>query len=155
MTSSFNGSYTARFDASGRFKIPEKFRETIEAVYGKELFITSLSDESIQIYPLSVWEEMIGIASEGALHLRPDVRKFMLRVNRKGSTHEIDPKGRILISQVLREKAGLRDEVEVIGLSNHLEVWNKENLDGTLDAKPLTDADFENIAQLVPRRKRE
>jgi MraZ protein len=98
---------------------------------------------------------MVGIASEGALHLRPDVRKFMLRVNRKGSTHEIDPKGRILISQVLREKAGLRDEVEVIGLSNHLEVWNKENLDGTLDEKPLTDADFENIAQLVPRRKRE
>ena len=155
MTSSFNGSYTARFDASGRFKIPEKFRETIEAVYGKELFITSLSDESIQIYPLSVWEEMVGIASEGALHLRPDVRKFMLRVNRKGSMHEIDPKGRVLISQVLREKAGLRDEVEVIGLSNHLEVWNKENLDGTLDEKPLTDADFENIAQLVPRRKRE
>lgn len=155
MTSSFNGSYTARFDASGRFKIPEKFRETIEAVYGKELFITSLSDESIQIYPLSIWEEMVGIANEGALHLRPDVRKFMLRVNRKGSTHEIDLKGRILISQVLREKAGLRDEVEVIGLSNHLEVWNKENLDGTLDEKPLTDADFENIAQLVPRRKRE
>jgi MraZ protein len=79
----------------------------------------------------------------------------MLRVNRKGSTHEIDPKGRVLISQVLREKAGFRDEVEVIGLSNHLEVWNKENLDGTLDKKPLTDADFENIAQLVPRRKRE
>ena len=155
MTNSFNGSYTARLDASGRIKIPEKFRETIEAVYGKELFITSLSVESIQIYPLSVWEEMTGIASEGALHLRPDVRKFMLRVNRKGSTHEIDLKGRVLISQVLREKAGLRDEVEVIGLSNHLEVWNKDNLDGTLDGKPLTDADFENLAQLVPRGKRE
>ena len=106
MTSSLNGSYTARFDASGRFKIPEKFRETIEAVFGKELFITSLSDESIQIYPLSVWEEMVGIASEGALHLRPDVRKFMLRVNRKGSTHEIDPKGRVLISPVLRRRPG-------------------------------------------------
>src|SRR4030042_2626574 len=155
MANSFNGSYTARLDASGRIKIPEIFRETIEAVYGKELFITSLSDESIQIYPLSVWEEMVGIASDGALHLRPDVRKFMLRVNRKGSMHELDPKGRILISQVLREKAGLQDEVEDIGLSNHLEVWNKDNLDGTLDEKPLTDADFENIAQLIPRRKRE
>lgn len=155
MADSLNGSYTARLDGSGRIKIPQIFRETIEAVYGKELFITSLSDESIQIYPLPVWEEMIGIATEGALHLRPDVRKFMLRVNRKGSTHEIDPKGRILISQVLREKAGLMDEVEVIGLSNHLEVWNKDSLDGTLDEKPLTDADFENIAQLVPRRKRE
>jgi MraZ protein len=60
-----------------------------------------------------------------------------------------------LISQVLRDKAGLKEEVEVIGLSNHLEVWNKERLDGILDEKPLTDADFENISRLVPRGKLE
>lgn len=155
MNNSLMGSYTAKLDTSGRIKIPEKFRETIEQVYGKELFVTSLSDEAVQIYPLSVWEEMTGIAGEGALHLRPDIRKFMLRVNRKGARHEIDPKGRVLISQVLRDKAGLKEEVEVIGLSNHLEVWNKERLDGSLDEKPLTDEDFENIARLVPRGKPE
>jgi MraZ protein len=155
MTNSLIGSYTARLDQSGRIKIPEKFRETIEAIYGKDLFITSLTDESVQIYPLSVWEEMTGIAGEGALHLRPDVRRFMLRVNRKGSKHEIDSKGRVLISQVLREKAGLQEEVEVIGLSNHLEVWNRDALDGTLEKAPLTDEDFENIARLLPRGKQE
>ena len=47
------------------------------------------------------------------------------------------------------------DEVEVIGLSNHLEIWNKETLDGILEKKPLTDQDFENIAQLIPRGKLE
>jgi len=155
MTNSLIGSYTARLDASGRIKIPEKFRETIEEIYGQDLFVTSLSDESVQIYPLSVWEEMTGIAGEGALHLRPDVRKFMLRVNRKGSKHEIDSKGRVLISQVLREKAGLQEEVEVIGLTNHLEVWNRDALDGTLEKTPLTDEDFENIARLIPRGKQE
>lgn len=155
MNNSLNGSYTARLDASGRIKIPEKFRETIEAVYGRELFITALSDEAVQIYPISVWEEMTGVATEGALHLRPDVRKFMLRVNRKGTRYEIDSKGRVLINQVLRDKAKLKDEVEVIGLSNHLEVWNKDVLDGILDEKPLTDSDFESIAQLIPRGKPE
>lgn len=155
MNNSLMGSYAAKLDASGRIKIPEKFRELIEENYGKDLFVTSLSDEAVQIYPLSVWEEMTGVAGEGALHLRPDVRKFMLRVNRKGARHEIDSKGRVLISQVLRDKAGLREEVEVIGLSNHLEVWNKERLDETLDEKPLTDADFENISRLVPRGKLE
>jgi MraZ protein len=149
------GSYTARFDASGRIKIPEKFREAIEAGYGRDLFVTSLTDESVQIYPLTVWLEMTGMASEGAVHLRPDVRKFMLRVNRNGSRHELDSKGRVLISQALREKARLREEVEVIGLSNHLEIWNKEALDRTLEEKPLSDADFENIARLIPRGKTE
>jgi hypothetical protein len=42
------GSYTAKLDASGRIKIPEKFREVIEQVYGKDLFVTSLSDDSIK-----------------------------------------------------------------------------------------------------------
>jgi MraZ protein len=146
------GSYSARFDASGRIKIPEKFREAIEASYGKDLFVTAMTDESVQIYPLSVWLEMTGMASEAAVHLRPDVRKFMLRVNRTGSRHELDSKGRILISQALREKARLQDEVEVIGLSNHLEVWNKDEI---LEEKPLSDADFENIARLIPRGKTE
>jgi MraZ protein len=149
------GNYTARFDASGRIKIPEKFREAIQASYGKDLFVTSLTDESVQIYPLSVWLEMTGMTAEGAVHLRPDVRKFMLRVNRNGSRHELDSKGRVLINQTLRDKARLREEVEVIGLSNHLEVWNKEALDGILEEKPLSDADFENIARLIPRGKTE
>ncbi len=147
------GSYAARFDASGRIKIPEKFREVIENAYGKDLFVTSLTDESVQIYPLSVWLEMTNVASEGALHLRPDVRKFMLRVNRNGARHELDSKGRVLINQALRDKSRLQEEVQVIGLSNHLEVWNKDALDATLEEKPLSDDDFQNIARLVPRGK--
>ncbi len=147
------GSYTARLDPSGRVKIPEKFREALERQYGREVFTTSLSDEAVQIYPLAVWEEMTGIASEGAVHLRPDVRKFLLRVNRKGARCEIDAKGRVLISQILREKARLQEEVEVIGLANHLEIWNREVLDGVLENQPLTDEDFEKISRLLPRGK--
>ncbi|MGB9836483.1 MAG: division/cell wall cluster transcriptional repressor MraZ [Candidatus Saccharicenans sp.] len=149
------GSYTARLDNSGRLKIPEKFREIIEQSYGKEVFITSLTDEAVQIYPLSVWEEMTKIANEGALHLRPDVRRFLLRVNLKGSYSQIDAKGRVLINQTLREKANLNSEVEVIGLNNHLEIWNKEVLNSIIEEKPLTEEDFENIARLVPRGKTE
>jgi len=153
MGNSLIGSYAARFDRSGRIKIPEKFRSAIEEEYGKELFITSLTDEAVQIYPLPVWEELTSIASEGALHLKPTVRKFMLRVNRKGIKYRIDSKGRMLITQSLREKAKLEDEVEIIGLSNHLEIWNKNILDETLEGKPLTDEDFENISELLPQKK--
>ncbi|HCS47208.1 MAG: hypothetical protein A2V45_00715 [Candidatus Aminicenantes bacterium RBG_19FT_COMBO_58_17] len=149
------GSYTAKIDRSGRIKIPEKFRAAIEEDYGKDVFITSLTDEAVQIYPLAVWETMTGVAKEGALHLRPDVRRFLLRVNRKGAKHEIDSKGRVLLNSILRETARLQDEVEVLGLNNHLEVWNREVLDEKLEKKPLTDEDFENIANLIPRGKTE
>ena len=149
------GSYTVTLDKSGRIKIPEKFRIALEKEYGKDLFITSLTDESVQVYPLPVWEALSGVSEEASLHLQPTVRKFMLRVNRKGNQVRIDSKGRILISQTLREKAKLEDEVEVIGLSNHLEIWNKHKLDGTIEEKPLTNEDFEKIAELIPRGKPE
>jgi len=149
------GSCRAKFDKSGRIKIPERFRTAIEEEYGKELFITSLTDESVHLYPLPVWEKLTGITKEGAIHLRSDVRNFLLRVNRMGTKNEIDSKGRILINQALREKAKLQGEVEVIGLTNHLEVWNKEMLDEKLEKRPLTDEDFANIADLVPQGKPE
>lgn len=149
------GSYTVKFDKSGRIKIPEKFRLAIEEGYGKSVFITSLTDESVQIYPLSVWEELTGISNEGAIHLKPSVRRFMIRVNRKGNQYEIDARGRILVNQTLREMANLESEVEVIGLSNHLEVWNRDKLDETLEKKPLTNEDFESIANLLPHGKTE
>jgi MraZ protein len=147
------GSYTARFDKSGRIKIPEKFRISIEEKDAKDDFVTSLTDESVQIYPLPVWEKLSGISDEGTLHLKPAIRKFMIRVNRRGNHNQIDSKGRVLISQVLRERANLEEQVEVIGLSNHLEVWNKNRLDASLEEKPLTNEDFENISQLLPQGK--
>lgn len=155
MGNSLIGSYTAKLDKSGRIKIPAKFRSAIEDEFGKELFITSLTDESVQLYPLPVWESLTGIAKEGALHLRPSVKKFMLRVNRRGNKQDIDTKGRVLINQTLRGIANLQDEVEVIGLTNHVEIWNKDILDRKLEERPLTDDDFEKIAELMPRGKLE
>jgi MraZ protein len=149
------GNYSAKVDKSGRIKLPEKFRAAIEAEFGKDVFITSLTDEAVQIYPIEVWLKLTGVAQEGGLHLRPDVRRFLLRVNRKGARHEIDPKGRILLTAKMRESARLLDEVEVIGLNDHLEVWNREVLDQKLEAKPLTDEDFEHISELIPRGKLE
>ncbi len=145
------GSYTARFDRSGRIKIPAKFQEAILEKYGKEVFITSLNDQSVQIYPLPRWQKLTGITDEGLHQLKPKVRSFMLRVNVKGSYYEIDSKGRVLISQALKEKADLGDEVEVVGLNDHLEIWNKEILEQIIEQNPLTDDDFDQISELKPK----
>lgn len=145
------GSYTARFDKSGRIKIPEKFRTAIEEQYGKELFVTSLTDDAVQIYPLPTWEKLAGITKKGFRQFKPDVKMFLLRVNLKGSHYEIDPKGRVLISQTLREKAKLDGEVEIIGLNDHIELWNREKVEQLLEQHPLSDEDFERISQLTDK----
>ncbi|MCK7470183.1 MAG: hypothetical protein MZU95_04795 [Desulfomicrobium escambiense] len=93
---------------SGRIKIPEKFREVIEQVYGKDLFVTSLSDDSIKIYPLS------RVAVHDRPHLRgrrpPPARRPQVHAPRQPerlAARSSIPTGQVLISQALREKAKL------------------------------------------------
>ena len=145
------GSYGARIDNGGRIKIPEKFRAAIENQFGREIFVTSLTDTSVQIYPLPVWESLVGNTRRGFLHLKPDLKRFILRVNLKGTHCELDSKGRVLISQTLRDKAQLNDAVEVIGLNDHIEVWNKDVVERFIEDNPLTDDDYESIVRITNR----
>ena len=146
-----SGSYTIRFDSSGRIKIPEKFRTIIEENFGKEIFLTSLTNESVQVYPWPVWQKMTGFTTKGLLHLKPERRRLKLHVNRKGTHNLIDPKGRILISQELRDIAQLEDDVVLVGLDDHVEIWNRKLLDRMLEENPLSEGDFEHISELATK----
>ncbi len=149
------GSAPARVDKSGRIKIPERFRSLIEQEYGRDVFITSLTDESVQLFPLPVWEKLSGGSIDGFTQFQPEIYNFLRQVNSLGFPYQIDSKGRVLISQPLRSMAHLVDEVQVLGLNNHLEIWNRERLDEKLKKRPLTDADFKVIANLLPGGKKE
>ena len=149
------GSYKAALDKGGRLKIPERFRAIIQERYGSRLFITSLDDEAVRVFPLPVWEEMTDTSEKGLAYIRPTYRNFFLRAHRRGGVGEIDAKGRVLLNPRLREKMGLKDDVEVVGMNNHLEVWDPERLDAKLDQKPLTIDDLEKFAALASDRKSE
>jgi transcriptional regulator MraZ len=149
------GSQKAKLDKSGRIKIPEKFRAAIEEQYGKELYITSLQDDFIQIFPLPVWVEMSGPPKKNIVYPDPDFQEFWRQAHSKGISGEIDAKGRVLISPKLRENAGLEKEVEVIGMHNYLEIWDKNRLAEKIEKKPLTYDDFKRISKLMSDGKPE
>jgi MraZ protein len=58
----------------------------------------------------------------------------------------VDPQGRILIPQTLREDAQLSGEVVVMGKHDHLEVWNNEMVRRSMQEEPLTDEDRDELA---------
>jgi len=150
------GSSTARLDKSGRIKIPEKFRSAIEERYGKDLFVTSLNDDAIHIFPLPIWLKLTGVTQEDTVQFKPSVQSLLVRVSHMGTISQIDPKGRVLISPHLRQKAQLNGEVEVLGINdNHLQLWNKDILTKKVEANPLTDEDWESIARLSSRGRNE
>lgn len=149
------GSYKAKLDNGGRIKIPEKFRSAIEEKFGKGLFITSLQDDFVQIFPLPVWERMTETPDSGTRYPDPDIQEFLRKAHLQGTQAEIDSKGRVLIGLALREKSGLQSEVQVIGLNNYLEVWDRARLDEVMARKPLSHEDFKTVSRLMSERKPE
>lgn len=51
------------------------------------------------------------------------------------------------IPENLKEEANLRDKIEVIGMNDHLEIWNKKIVE-ELTEKPLTYDELNKIAKL-------
>jgi MraZ protein len=139
------GNAPAKIDDRGRLKVPASFRALIQEEHGPELFVTSLTGESVRIYPMPVWLDMERrIAQMPSSH--PARMKFLDRVNFYGALAELDPQGRVLIQPRLRESAQMTGEVDVLGQQNFLEVWNHERFVAKLSRDPFSDEDAKALA---------
>lgn len=131
------GNYTARIDEKGRLKIPTHFRRKLEERYDSAVYVTSLTGESVQIFPLAEWEKI-----EQKLALLPSNeaarRIYLTRMNFFGQESEIDNQGRVLIHPLLRQKTETYGEVAVIGSLTFLDVWNREKMERFLHENPFT-----------------
>ena len=100
------GNAPAKIDEKGRLKVPNGFRARIQEAYGRDLFVTSLSGDSVRIYPMPVWQAIEQkLAAVPSTH--PARKKFLDRVNYYGQVADIDVQGRVLIPSRLRESAGM------------------------------------------------
>ena len=140
------GSYPAKIDEKSRLKIPAKFRRDLPDTEENTFFVTSDDGRCAQIYPIPVWER---VAQKFQEPPRMDPAKVKLQkfTSYYGSLTQMDPQGRILIPQALREDANITGDVIVIGKNDHLEVWNVEVIRKSLQEQPLTDADRERLAE--------
>jgi MraZ protein len=140
------GNYSAKIDDKGRLKIPNAFRALVEDQHGAGLYLTSLTGESVRIYPMPVW---LGV--EERLRRMPSTHparlKFLDRVNYFGQLSEFDSQGRVSLPPRLRESAGMAGDVDVLGQVDYLEVWNHERLLAKFDREPFTDDDAKALAE--------
>jgi MraZ protein len=135
------GNHPARIDDKGRIKVPNGFRALIEQQYGSELFVTSVTGEYVRLYPMAVWLEIERRLAE-VPSANPSRQRFLDRVNFFGQAVTMDKQGRVVVPPLLRESAAMAGEVSVLGLQNHLAVWNQKRLSERLfEKEPFTDDD--------------
>lgn len=112
------GEYSHVIDAKGRLFIPAKLREELGDVF----YVTIGIDKCLSVYPPQSWngftEKFNSLPYASSRKMRP--------IFANAARCELDAQGRILIPQKLRDYAGLKKDVIVIGVSNRAEIWDSE-----------------------------
>lgn len=118
----FQGESKLALDAKGRLVVPARHRELLSALAQSRLTLTKHPVGCLKVFPRPIWEgfrgKLVGLPM-GADGWR---RIFL------GSAMdvEIDSASRVLVSPELRAAAGLGKEVVLLGMGNHLELWDRQ-----------------------------
>lgn len=142
----FRGNHITRVDEKGRLKLPAEFKRQIDEQYGGQFYITSRDGKVAEIYPMREWEKFEEKLAE-VPSFDPHKKKLLRFLNYYGQNAEMDGQGRVLLPQILREKAKLMAEVVVYGSELHLEVSNREDYERTMAEEPITEADEAELAK--------
>lgn len=143
----FRGNHPTRVDEKGRLKVPAEFKRLIDEKYGNEFYITSLDGKVAQIYPFEEWQR-IEQKLANLSNFNPTKKKFLNRTNYYGQLVEIDGQGRLLIPSLLRDSAGIKGEVAVVGNLTYLEVQSIEAYRRDIEENPFTAEDEKTLDEL-------
>lgn len=148
----FKGSESHSVDSKGRVAVPAKMRRLFSPEANNTLVVTRGVDKCIMCFPLDEWE----IYSENLRRLNifnPKERYVLNVMNMWMDELEMDSQSRIKLPAQLLEFAKIKDKVKVVGMGNHIAIWNPEEFDAYLskseDAYP-----YEKAVQNVFEMKR-
>jgi MraZ protein len=104
---------------------PSRFRDVLSQYDSEVLMVAPWGKTHLRAFPIPEWESF-----ENTLMTEGRKQKGLARLIRYvvGSVAEcpLDKQGRILLPPHLREEASLQREVVLVGMLNHVEIWDKE-----------------------------
>lgn len=139
----FYGEYEHTIDRKGRLIIPAKFREIFKENLVERLFVTRGLDKCLFLFSEEEWK-LQEQKFKSVSFTKSEARKFN-RLYFSGASEVIpDKQGRILIPRNLKEFAGIKKEVVIVGVSNRIEIWSKELWNGFYESSKES---FEETAE--------
>ena len=135
----FIGEYNHNIDDKGRLSVPVKFRGDL----AKGAVVTRGLDASLFLLPLEEWGKLADKLA--GLPLGQANSRAFARLMLAGAMDvSLDKQGRFIIPDYLREYAGLKKKVVLVGVNTRLELWDSEAWD---EYRRKTEQDAESIAE--------
>jgi MraZ protein len=143
--SSFKGSYQFTVDSKSRINLPAKMRKNIAPEAGDTFVLTRGYETCIFAYPNDEW--LLLEESIRKLHTsNPRHRQFMRALLELATEVQIDAASRLMLPKDLLQFAKIENEVKIIGVLGHIEVWNPTVYAGYQAARAES---YEDIAAAV------
>ena len=140
----FIGEYHHNIDDKGRLIMPSKFRDDL----GESFVVTRGIDSCLYVYKESTWLEFTN-KMNALPFTKKDVRSFQRFLLSGASITTLDKQGRLSISSPLLSYADINKECAIIGVNDHIEIWDKDNFDKFLNDNMSNISDIaENIFEV-------
>jgi len=120
------GEYELTIDDKNRMLIPSEIRKALDAERdGEAFFLVFGTNRRPWLYPERQYERQVAQIQQD-LAPTDDVLAFDQMLFALASRLEWDKQGRVLIPEKTLRRAGLNREVTLIGVRDHLELWNRD-----------------------------
>ncbi len=139
------GGETHSVDSKGRVKIPSRMLKSLTNEDIEMFIFTRGLDKCINAYPLNYWkqiEKKIENTNEFNSKDRYFLRYFMMWTD-EGL---LDGQQRIILPKKFMELAGIKNEVSILGVKDHLEFWDPLRLEKYLQSQ---EEEYERISEEV------
>jgi MraZ protein len=120
------GEYQHVIDSKSRVLISNKLRNQIDSEkHGSNFYLVLGSNGILCLYPEVYFEQLISAA--GSEKYAPDEAVAFERMSfALASKVDLDNQGRLLLNESLKRRAGLKEKVTLVGVRDHIELWNSE-----------------------------
>jgi MraZ protein len=139
------GSYSYSVDSKGRINIPAKLRKEMSPEAESKFVITRGYDGCLFLYPFDEWAKVAEVAKQLS-KADPGHRLYQRKLAEFASDAKLDAQSRIVLPKDLLQHAEIEDDVLIIGVLDHIEVWNPQKYKTYLAAH---DESFDSVAQTV------
>ena len=121
------GEYEHVIDDKSRVLISNKLRNQIDVEeHGSNFYLVLGANGILCLYPEKYFER-IALAIAPSSTAPDETVAFERMTFALTGKVELDRQGRLLLNEKLRKRAGLKDQITLIGVRDHIELWNSEN----------------------------
>ena len=118
------GTFTRAVDEKLRIAIPKPLREALGAAGSGALYVTPGTDGSLALYTEDALARLADRLAQSSPNAQ-DVRAFSRLFYARAQSVELDGQGRLRIPPELAQLSGLSKEAVLIGVQDHLELWDR------------------------------